>query len=1781
MGTFAHEFGHISGIGDNYNNPYETYNVNGTTQNYRTYAGNWELMSAGNQNGPGGTHARYGIPARAGDCIPGEHSVRCKIKQGFYDDGQYLSVDQESLVENGPAFATVVARNVPTVGAYGTGYGYNALVVNLTEDKTPIIKKGAADYVWNNVGTHGSYTATNKYYGLGYYQFYAMETIQRTGYDSFMYDEGVLLTMNREVDNESAPWTWVIDAHPEDINLVNFTYPGAASHGPAEGDASDVMVTPGDNRQLVDAQFHAGTDEDVVSEYVDTWNDLHFYVLDKMYDENGVLSYRVAVRSEVQKAAKNYSDQMSVSVGDMTDPETGKVFGQEIKVTNNGTEPGLYRVTPSNDQDWPMMTSAEVIEVAPGQTVTIPLFTEVPQTVTEDNPYTVDVTSEVSGKSASTSGVISGLEEEPEPGFEYDEPTYEEETNTNSSLPELEEEALDEFPSAMDPQSWKTPDQMTWEDDYTPNPVIDWTTLELPDAMLIKGVVILVDYADKPFVMTQPVGSDPLGNPQIHVAEADLAQWWEDFLNKPQDFNHGASINEYWRENSYGKWKIEVEAFGPYHLEGMEWEYGIDDMNGAQGAKRNIESEAIQLFLADDSVDMTLADFDFGFVVHAGYDESGAWQEAGEMMFQTKEDVPASFGLSEEEKAAILAWGAKPLGTNEPVYVTEHWGPYTWTYQANDITWAKDLLEGANWAQTRYVPWTSYEVAKAVWSYTSSYTAKADDGSGLEPGTSWRISVQGESDGMATFAHEFGHIRSIGDNYNNPFGKPDGRSYTGGWEVMSRGSFAGPGGTHTRWEIPSVNGSSAPAPHTTRLKLKQEFYERDQYTRITEDYLIQNGPVFETIVAREVPTGSAIGSIGYGVNSLMIDLNSDNTPIITKNDPDYNWQTSTWGSYNERNPYYGKGYYQFYGMEVVQRVGYDSFSYDDGVLLTMNREIDNENAPFIWVIDSHPDDIGLIDFVRPNGEEAAVSLGDARQLADALFHAGTGEDVVSEYFDDYNNLHFYVLDKMYDDQGVLSYRVAVRSNEQINRRGYSDQMSVSLGNGVDPETGKIFGQEIKITNNGTQPGLYRVTPSNDQDWPMMLPANVVEVAPGATVTIPLYTQVPETVTEDNDYSVTVMSEVSRKSATVEGTIDGLVEEPEEPDYNDNNYTYDPDYTDNGTSTAPEFDGKDQKDFPDEMDPQSWKVPENMTWEDDYTKNPVIDWTNMDLPNAMLIKGVVILVDYTDLPFVMTKPLGSDPLGNPQVHVAEEDLAEWWENFLNVPQELNHWTSINEYWRENSYGKWKIEVEAFGPYHLAGMEWEYGIDSKNGSRTTKRNMESESIALFMADMKAKNTGIDLSDYDFGFIVHAGYDESGGWQEAGEMMFQTKEDVPASFGMTAEEKAAIRAYGEAGGDISWAEHLLNGDNWIVTRYVPWTSWVVGKSVWSHTSTYRGQGVDFDGLETGARWRISVQGESDGMATFAHEFGHIRSIADNYNNPYGIPDGRSYTGGWEIMSRGSFAGPGGTHTRWEIPSLNGSSAPAPHTTRLKLKQEFYEDDQYTRVHQQFLIDNGPVFETIVAREVPTGSAIGSIGYGVNSLMIDLGVDKTPIVTKDDPEYTWQTSTWGSMRNQEFADRGYYQFYSMEVVQRIGYDSFSADDGVLLLMNREIANENAPFIWVVDMHPDDINLVDFVRPNGEKAMVSLGDARQLADALMKAGKGEGVVSEYYDEYNKLHFYVLDKMYDDQGVLSYRVAVHSEEFDGKYSDKMSVSMGDASPAKAGKVGVQEVIITNNGGRTR
>ena len=89
------------------------------------------------------------------------------------------------------------------------------------------------------------------------------------------------------------------------------------------------------------------------------------------------------------------------------------------------------------------------------------------------------------------------------------------------------------------------------------------------------------------------------------------------------------------------------------------------------------------------------------------------------------------------------------------------------------------------------------------------------------------------------------------------------------------------------------------------------------------------------------------------------------------------------------------------------------------MLLTKSR---NSGTPRVWMIDPNPQDIGMIDFYRPDGTPVAVVRGDPRQLNDATFHAGTRSDSEYEYVDTFNKLHFYVLSTRRDADGVLSLR---------------------------------------------------------------------------------------------------------------------------------------------------------------------------------------------------------------------------------------------------------------------------------------------------------------------------------------------------------------------------------------------------------------------------------------------------------------------------------------------------------------------------------------------------------------------------------------------------------------------------------------------------------------------------------------------------------------------------------------------------------------------------------------
>ena len=143
--------------------------------------------------------------------------------------------------------------------------------------------------------------------------------------------------------------------------------------------------------------------------------------------------------------------------------------------------------------------------------------------------------------------------------------------------------------------------------------------------------------------------------------------------------------------------------------------------------------------------------------------------------------------------------------------------------------------------------------------------------------------------------------------------------------------------------------------------------------------------------------------------------------------------------------------YDFYTVEVVQRIGYDSFTPDNGVLLSKN--LDNEMRgggrggfhPFTYVIDSHPEDIHVVDFKRPNGEAVMRTVGDYRQLNDALFHAGLKSGSQFEFVDKPNGLHFYVVDLEKDAAGVLSYTIAVRSLEGAGPQARGVTLTANTG----------------------------------------------------------------------------------------------------------------------------------------------------------------------------------------------------------------------------------------------------------------------------------------------------------------------------------------------------------------------------------------------------------------------------------------------------------------------------------------------------------------------------------------------------------------------------------------------------------------------------------------------------------------------------------------------------------------------------------------------------------------
>ncbi|CZS93848.1 uncharacterized protein RAG0_03954 [Rhynchosporium agropyri] len=163
------------------------------------------------------------------------------------------------------------------------------------------------------------------------------------------------------------------------------------------------------------------------------------------------------------------------------------------------------------------------------------------------------------------------------------------------------------------------------------------------------------------------------------------------------------------------------------------------------------------------------------------------------------------------------------------------------------------------------------------------------------------------------------------------------------------------------------------------------------------------------------------------------------------------------------------GAYNNYDLEVIDRMGADSFQPDSGVMITKSK--DDAMGTYQWTIDANPQDIRLLNFNRPDGTPAYVTIGDYRQLADALFHAGTRSGSEFEYIDKPNTLHIYIVCVNRDSTGVLSYTTAIRSLNSTTSDPHKRKVAVSwLTVGSRPTTkGVAYSFQVYITGSYSEP----------------------------------------------------------------------------------------------------------------------------------------------------------------------------------------------------------------------------------------------------------------------------------------------------------------------------------------------------------------------------------------------------------------------------------------------------------------------------------------------------------------------------------------------------------------------------------------------------------------------------------------------------------------------------------------------------------------------------------------
>jgi len=507
---------------------------------------------------------------------------------------------------------------------------------------------------------------------------------------------------------------------------------------------------------------------------------------------------------------------------------------------------------------------------------------------------------------------------------------------------------------------------------------------------------------------------------------------------------------------------------------------------------------------------------------------------------------------------------------------------------------------------------------------------------------------------------------------------------------------------------------------------------------------------------------------------------------------------------------------------------------------------------------------------------------------------------------------------------------------------------------------------------------------------------------------------------------------------------------------------------------------------------------------------------------------------------------------------------------------------------------------------------------------------------------------------------------------------------------------------------------------TRYVPWTSWYGGVSFWSNASP---------GALMQGRWGhnvilpSAVQSESAGMAVYSHEVGHLILLPDQDNFPYQDATNnwtqRSIIGPWCTMARGSFTGPYGAHTRWQIPARHGAAVGTGLIARHRIAggltdltvprrenhwsnnpgeimdpwNQVVRDDPENSLDVLYITYTDfragpPVVAEVFARNIPvnrgfefgandprgnTGEIIGRNAIVIQGTEFRNQTPHRPSATVGSAASRWQgvlydyelgtegrrdlngfrmidTARWnysiggpavGNISEEMLGApgaEGNQQGFSIEVVQRSGYDSFAPDHGVVINRIQHLNSRSNlgarsmsaggmsnPATFVIDANPGSSGLVSFWNADGSPWMLSDCNFMQMAASAFRAGvhnnpymyrtehpllstarwgadieaaldpkwlpddNRPGVwgatVNEWADVHNNFHFYILQRN-NNAGqygtFLSYDVAVRNTA-PGAYvvgGGLELVAVGSPSAAAPGNFSLQRMALTHTGDAT-